>query len=80
MDYTAGQGEESKMAEIENSAIEEEITKIKGGDYFQILERFADLNGYRQEYAGPDEADEVDEDLKTLANKLGFTVEELNGI
>jgi hypothetical protein len=74
------QGEESEEAEIENSAIEKEITKIKGRDYFQILERFAELNSYRQEYAGPDEIGEVEEKLETLANELGYSVDQLNNI
>lgn len=79
-DYTADQGygegvvEEAK-ADMER--IEAEVTKMKGAEYFKNLETFAGLVTYDDEYAGQEESDEIQPQLEELAQKLGFTVDQL---
>jgi hypothetical protein len=75
-----GSGEEIIDAEMENNAIENEIIEIKDDSYLKYLKGYAQLKTYNDEYAGPGESEEIQLELETLANKLGFTVEQLNNI
>lgn len=81
--YTADQGYgdgEVENAEADMEMIKAKITKIKGPDYFEAVEAFAELATYDEEYAGPEESDEIQPQLEELAQKLGYTVDQLKGI
>lgn len=82
--YTADQGygddDEVENAEADMEMIKAKITKIKGPDYFEAVEDFASLMTYDAEYAGPEESDEIQPQLEELAQKLGYTVDQLKGI
>jgi predicted Ser/Thr protein kinase len=75
--YNDTEREEAKM---ENTAIENEIAQIKGGDYLKYLKAYAELEAYRAEYAGPEESEEIEQELQQLASKLGYSVEQLRNI
>jgi len=66
--------------EAEQESIKSEIVKAKGEAYFEILDDFAQASIYSDEYAGPEEAPEVEAKMQELANELGFSVNELIGI
>ena len=75
-----GSGEEIIDAEMENNAIENEIIEIKDDSYLKYLKAYAQLNTYRSEYAGPEEAQEIEQEMEILASKLGYPVDQLNNI
>jgi len=75
-----GYGSEVEEAQMENDSIESEIIQTKGQNYLEDLKKYAELNTYRSEYAGPEESEEVKQKLEQLASKLGYSVEQLNNI
>ena len=89
-DYTADQGygttidkktgEEIDVvdnAEKEMERIEKEIISQKGSNYFELVKKYAGLNTYNDEYAGPEESDKIEAQLEELASELGFTPNQL---
>jgi uncharacterized lipoprotein NlpE involved in copper resistance len=92
-DYTADQGygtgidnetgEEIDIvdnAEKEKQRIEKEITALKGREYFQLVQNYAELSTYESEYAGPDDMEQLIADKKETAQKLGFTIDQIDSI
>jgi hypothetical protein len=82
-DYTADQGYGDgvvEKAEADKERIEAEVTRMKGAEYFKALKKFANLVTYDDEYAGAEESAEIQPLLAELAEKLGFTVDQLRGI
>jgi hypothetical protein len=77
--YTADQGwgEDQEEAEENLKQSETEIINLKGQEYFENLKEFASLVTYDNEYAGPEESEEIQPQLEELANKLGFSVDQL---
>ena len=75
-----GYGSEVEKAKMENDSIESEIIQIKGQAYFDDLKKYADLETYRSEYGGPEDAEEIEQEMEMLATKLGYTVDQLNSI
>jgi len=78
--YTSDQGYGKgvvEKAEVNMKKIKSEVTKIKGEEYFKNLETFAGLVTYDNEYADQEESDEIQPQLEELAQKLGFTVDQL---
>jgi hypothetical protein len=78
--YTSDQGYGEGVveeAEADMKRIEAEVTKIKGAEYFKNLETFAGLVTYDDEYANQEESDEIQPQLEELAQKLGFTLDQL---
>ena len=49
-------------------------------EYFKLVEKYAQLSTYENEYAGPDDMEELTTDKEETANKLGFTVDQLDNI
>ncbi len=82
-DYTADQGYGDgvvEKAEADKERIEAEVTRMKGAEYFKVLKEFANLVTYDDEYAGAEESAEIQPLLAELAEKLGFTVDQLKGL
>ena len=81
-DYTADQGwgEDAEQAEEDKKRIEAEVTRMKGAEYFKALKKFANLVTYDNEYAGAEESAEIQPLLVELAEKLGYTVDQLKGL
>jgi hypothetical protein len=78
--YTSDQGYGEgvvEKAEADMEKIKTEVTKMKGAEYFKNLETFAGLVTYDDEYAGREESDEIQPQLEELAQKLGFTIDQL---
>ena len=75
-----GYGSEVEEAQMENDSIESEIIQIKGQTYFDDLKKYADLETYRSEYAGPEDVEEIEQEMEILATKLGYSVDQLNNI
>ena len=78
--YTSDQGYGEGVveeAEANMKRIEDEVTKIKGAEYFKNLETFAGLVTYDNEYADQEASDEIQPQLEELAQKLGFTLDQL---
>jgi hypothetical protein len=79
-DYTADQGYGDgvvEKAENDKKKIKAEVIKLKGKNYFDMLDLFASQNTYDSEYAGPEDSAEIQITLKKCAKKLGFTVDQL---
>jgi len=79
--YTSDQGYGKgvvEKAEVNMKKIKSEVTKIKGEEYFKNLETFAGLVTYDNEYADQEESDEIQPQLEELAQKLGFTLDQLS--
>lgn len=92
-DYTADQGygtftddetgEEVSIvdnAEKRKEEIEAEITRMKGPKYFELVEKYAQLSTYENEYASSDDMEEIAADKEEIARKLGFTVDQIDNI
>jgi hypothetical protein len=77
--YTLDQGYDFDRDEVEaeQESIKSQIIKAKGEDYFETLDEFAQASTYSNEYAGPEEAPEVEAKMQQLAKQLGFTVDQL---
>jgi hypothetical protein len=82
--YTADQGygtvnvdgkemNQTKYAALQLEKIKPEIIKLKGEQYFEDVEEFAELFTVAEEYSGENLTDE----LEAAANKLGFSLEDL---
>jgi len=65
-------------AEKEKEQIKVKITQMKGPEYFELVDKYAGLNTYESEYAGPDDMEELTANKEETASKLGFTVDQLN--
>jgi uncharacterized lipoprotein NlpE involved in copper resistance len=65
-------------AEKEKEQIKAKITQMKGPEYFELVDKYAGLNTYESEYAGPDDMEELTANKEETASKLGFTVDQLN--
>ena len=79
-DYIADQGYGDgvvEKAEKDKKKIKAEVTRLKGKNYFDVLDLFASQNTYDSEYAGPEDSEEIQITLKKCATKLGFTVDQL---
>jgi hypothetical protein len=90
-DYTADQGYGTKIddetgeeidivdnAEKKKQELEDTIVAQKGREYFQLVQNYAELSTYESEYAGPDDMEQLTADKEETAQKLGFTVEEID--
>ena len=75
-----GYGSEVEEAQMENDSIESEIIQTKGENYLEDLKKYADLETYRSEYAGPEDVEEIEQEMEILATKLGYPVDQLNNI
>ena len=81
--YTADQGYGEgvvEKAEADMEMIEAKITEIKGASYFEDLKEFAELVTYDAEYADSEESAKIQPQLEKLAQKLGYTVDQLREI
>ena len=92
-DYTADQGYGTEIddetgeeidivdnAEKEKQRIEKEITALKGREYFQLVQNYAELSTYESEYAGLDDMEQLIADKEETSQKLGFTVDQLDSM
>ena len=79
-DADQGWGEDADIAEKDIETIEDTVTKLKGEKYFDILDRFAGLVVYDNEYAGEEESMEISGHLDDLARQLGYTSNQLRGL
>ena len=79
-DADQGWGEDADIAEKDIETIEDTVTKLKGEKYFDILDRFAGLVVYDNEYAGEEESMEISGQLDDLARQLGYTSNQLRGL
>ena len=67
-------------AEKRKEEIKAEITRMKGSEYFELVDRYAGLDTYESEYAGSDDMEEIAADKEEIARKLGFTVDQIDNI
>jgi hypothetical protein len=75
-----GYGSDVEEAQMENDSIESEIIQTKGQNYLDDLKKYAELNTYRSEYAGPEKAKKIEQEMEILAGELGYPVDQLNNI
>jgi flagellin-like hook-associated protein FlgL len=73
-----GWGVARSTAKTDMERIKEEIIKIKGEEYFDDLNTFADTNTYNEEYGGSNS--QIQKTLEEYSQKLGFTIRQLNGL
>jgi hypothetical protein len=64
--------------EKEKEQIKAKITQMKGPEYFELVDKYAGLNTYESEYAGPDDMEELTANKEETASELGFTVDQLS--
>ena len=65
-------------AEKRKEEIKAEIIKMKGPKYFELVDKYAGLDTYESEYAGPDDVEEIAADKEEIARQLGFTVDQID--
>jgi len=77
--YTADQGfgESAEHAEAKLLELADKITAQKGKEWFDTFDELSSLTVVYQEYAGPEEVEKIEEEMKELANKLGSPVTDL---
>ena len=67
-------------AEKRKEEIKAEITRMKGPEYFELVDRYAELDTYESEYASSDDMEEIAADKEEIARQLGFTVDQISNI
>ena len=65
--------EDTKDAQMEIKSLEQQIKKMKGRSFFEMVEELARLVLYYEEYAGAQESREIDQQIRQMAPKLGIS-------
>jgi hypothetical protein len=65
--------EDTKEAQMQIKSLEQQIKKMKGNTFFEMVEELARLVVYNEEYAGPQESREIEQQIRELAPKLGIS-------
>jgi len=65
--------EDTKEAQMQIKSLEQQIKKMKGNAFFEMVEELARLVVYNEEYAGPEESREIEQEIRQLAPKLGIS-------
>ncbi len=65
--------EDTKDAQMEIKSLEQQIKKMKGNAFFEMVEELARLVVYNEEYAGPEESREIEQEIRQLAPRLGIS-------
>lgn len=65
--------EDTKEAQMQIKSLEQQIKKMKGNAFFEMVEELARLVVYNEEYAGPQESREIEQQIRELAPKLGIS-------
>jgi hypothetical protein len=82
-DYTVDQGYGEGVvanAQSEMKRIKDIIISQKGQQYFKLVDEFAELSTYNEEYAGSEESKETAMQMGELADQLGFTIDQLKSM
>jgi len=72
-----GYGEGVEHAEAKVQELADEIVAQKGKEWFDTFDKLAGLDVYYKEYAGPQETEEIEREMKELASELGSPVDKL---
>jgi hypothetical protein len=65
--------EDTKEAQMEIKSLEQQIKKMKGNAFFEMVEELARLVLYYEEYAGPQESREIEQQIRQMAPQLGIS-------
>jgi hypothetical protein len=65
--------EDTKEAQMQIKSLEQQIKKMKGNAFFEMVEELARLVVYNEEYAGPEESREIEQEIRQLAPRLGIS-------
>jgi hypothetical protein len=66
-------GEEARDAEMQVKPLEQQIKKMKGNAFFEMVHELSRLVIYSEEYAGPEQSREIEQEIRELAPKLGIS-------
>jgi hypothetical protein len=66
-------GEEATDAEKQVKPLEQQIKKMKGNAFFEMVHELSRLVIYNEEYAGPQQSREIEQEIRELAPKLGIS-------
>ena len=69
----SGNTEDTKEAEMQIKSLEQQIKKMKGNAFFEMVEELARLVLYYEEYAGPQESREIEQQIRQMAPQLGIS-------
>jgi hypothetical protein len=65
--------EDSKEAQMQIKSLEQQIKKMKGDSFFEMVHELSRLVVYNEERAGPEESREIEQEIRELAPKLGIS-------
>lgn len=65
--------QDAREAQMQVKSLEQQIKKMKGNSFFEMVEDLARLVVYYEEYAGPQESREIEQEIRELAPKLGIS-------
>jgi hypothetical protein len=69
----SGNTEDTKEAEMQIKSLEQQIKKMKGNAFFEMVHELSRLVIYNEEYAGPQQSREIEQEIRELATKLGIS-------
>ena len=69
----SGNTEDTKEAEMQIKSLEQQIKKMKGNAFFEMVHDLSRLVIYNEEYAGPQQSREIEQEIRELATKLGIS-------
>ena len=65
--------EDTKEAQMQIKSLEQQIKKMKGNAFFEMVHELSRLVIYNEEYAGPQQSREIEQEIRELAPKLGIS-------
>jgi len=65
--------EDTKEAQMQIKSLEQQIKKMKGNAFFEMVHDLSRLVIYNEEYAGPQQSREIEQEIRELAPKLGIS-------
>ena len=69
----SGNTEDTKEAQMQIKSLEQQIKKMKGNAFFEMVHDLSRLVIYNEEYAGPQQSREIEQEIRELATKLGIS-------
>ncbi len=65
--------EDTKEAEMQIKSLEQQIKKMKGNTFFEMVHELSRLVIYNEEYASMEESREIEQQIRQMAPKLGIS-------
>jgi hypothetical protein len=69
----SGNMEDTREAEMKIKSLEQQIKKMKGNAFFEMVHELSRLVIYNEEYASSQQSREIEQEIRELAPKLGIS-------